>query len=631
MALKVFKPRFTKPEKGNPYFNTISNGGYSTAIKGSPTDKDCDVLSNCFTGDTRIITRNGIVSLESIVGTVVDVLCFDGVYRPARCSYFGKQPIMNIRFGTGISYNTTWNHRWLVYKVSSWEKHKYISSSFVETKDLHKGCYIPFAKCVIGENIPIEAIQHGFIYGDGTVYNKRFTEAVVCGEKRTYMKPYFKDSTHHTIDKRGIDYYYPYPGHYKHAPKINESSLEYLKGFIIGLLAADGCVDKYGCVSISTTNLHNAQNIYEICSVLGFVCKLSKDIRDTNFKLNSVLYRILIKKHSITSDMLINPIHKKRLQELDSKISCSHVKNMTDLNCFSDVYCMEEPVTHTFTLEGGIVTGNCVGFAFGRFNEIGNNTKMTYLEPRNAERFYDIAIAQGMTVSDKPSIGACMVWQKGPTRDPKGADGAGHVAIVEQVISDTEVITSESGWNSQTPFWTQTRKLGSNKNWGNGDAYKFLGFIKHPDIDSSTRIDDSGTNPTEPYLITLTAGTPIYSITGTVVVQVGTITQTTKYTIVDETVVNNQKYGKLKSGAGWVLLETIVKPVHPTVMRLGDSGVDVLKLQKRLIELGYLYKDCANSKFDRLTLCGVTGYQLEAGLQVDGVCGPATQKSLGLV
>lgn len=42
-----FEPRLTKPEKGNPYYNTKSNGGYSTAIKGSPTDKDCNVLANC--------------------------------------------------------------------------------------------------------------------------------------------------------------------------------------------------------------------------------------------------------------------------------------------------------------------------------------------------------------------------------------------------------------------------------------------------------------------------------------------------------------------------------------------------------------------------------------------------------
>ena len=42
----VFKPRLTRPEKGNKYYNTISNGGYSKAIKGKPTDSQCDVLSN---------------------------------------------------------------------------------------------------------------------------------------------------------------------------------------------------------------------------------------------------------------------------------------------------------------------------------------------------------------------------------------------------------------------------------------------------------------------------------------------------------------------------------------------------------------------------------------------------------
>ena len=28
----AYKPRLTKPEKGNPYYNTKANGGYSHAI-----------------------------------------------------------------------------------------------------------------------------------------------------------------------------------------------------------------------------------------------------------------------------------------------------------------------------------------------------------------------------------------------------------------------------------------------------------------------------------------------------------------------------------------------------------------------------------------------------------------------
>jgi len=39
--------RKSKPEKGNKFYNTISNGGLSKCIKGKPTVKDLDVLCNC--------------------------------------------------------------------------------------------------------------------------------------------------------------------------------------------------------------------------------------------------------------------------------------------------------------------------------------------------------------------------------------------------------------------------------------------------------------------------------------------------------------------------------------------------------------------------------------------------------
>lgn len=121
------------------------------------------------------------------------------------------------------------------------------------------------------------------------------------------------------------------------------------------------------------------------------------------------------------------------------------------------------------------VLANCVGYAYGRFNEIGNWGSCKYLRPVNAENF--IQYASGLEVGQTPRLGACMVWRKGATLD--GGDGAGHVAIVEKVVSSTEVYTSESGWNS-TAFWNQTRKKGSDGNWGQSSAYHFLGFIYNP-------------------------------------------------------------------------------------------------------------------------------------------------------
>jgi peptidoglycan hydrolase-like protein with peptidoglycan-binding domain len=130
------------------------------------------------------------------------------------------------------------------------------------------------------------------------------------------------------------------------------------------------------------------------------------------------------------------------------------------------------------------VLHNCVGYAYGRFNEIGNYGYCKYLAPVNAENF--IQYKGSCEVGQTPRVGACMVWQKGSTLD--GSDGAGHVAIVEKVISDTEVVTSESGWKSAQPFWTQTRKKGSNGRWGASSAYKFLGFIYNPAVKETNTI-----------------------------------------------------------------------------------------------------------------------------------------------
>lgn len=152
------------------------------------------------------------------------------------------------------------------------------------------------------------------------------------------------------------------------------------------------------------------------------------------------------------------------------------------------------------------VLSNCVGYAYARFNEIvyqllgeegmkklfkenggdlkdlKSNNKMPLLQPLNAENFYDVALSQGLEITQIPSVGSVMVWQKGNTRSY--VDGAGHVAAVEEVVAPTCVRTSESGWGCNNPFWTQLRYKG-NGNWGAGNEYKFLGFIKNPAVDAS--------------------------------------------------------------------------------------------------------------------------------------------------
>lgn len=125
------------------------------------------------------------------------------------------------------------------------------------------------------------------------------------------------------------------------------------------------------------------------------------------------------------------------------------------------------------------VLSNCVGWASGRFNQIynilnGTSGVMKYPFACNAGNFIEKAKEFGLSYGAEPQVGAIMCWSKD--------GGAGHVAIVEKVLSATKVYTSESGWNCNTKFWNKTREKGSNGNWGASSAYHFRGFIYNPAV-----------------------------------------------------------------------------------------------------------------------------------------------------
>lgn len=140
--------------------------------------------------------------------------------------------------------------------------------------------------------------------------------------------------------------------------------------------------------------------------------------------------------------------------------------------------------------QDGVLTtlSNCVGWAVGRFNEIGGYKCCKYLGSTNAENFVNLAEKQGLTVQKNPTLGGCMVWSKGKVGN--GADGAGHVAIVERINPDGSIVTSESGYNYRV-FYTTTR---SGSNWGQSSAYTYLGCIVNPAVKEN---ESMPTVPTE--------------------------------------------------------------------------------------------------------------------------------------
>ena len=190
------------------------------------------------------------------------------------------------------------------------------------------------------------------------------------------------------------------------------------------------------------------------------------------------------------------------------------------------------------------VLANCVGYAYGRFHEIAGNPKMDMFDPVNAENLFANAKKHGLKTGSKPKLGALIVWQKGATLS--SSDGAGHVAVVESISDNGNILTSESGYGAKSPWWTTTRK----PPYAYKAGYKLLGYVYQP-----------------------------------VVIPVGTI-------------------------------------------KKGDRGNNVIWMQEQLFLKGYLRSTEIDGYFGNITLGGVCAFQLESGLDVDGICGAKTKAAL---
>lgn len=126
---------------------------------------------------------------------------------------------------------------------------------------------------------------------------------------------------------------------------------------------------------------------------------------------------------------------------------------------------------------------NCTCYAYGRAWElIGSKPKLSL---RNAESWFNDPVcpyAKGQT----PKLGAIMVWAKGVVGN--GNDGAGHVAVVEEIYEDGSVRTSNSAWGG-TIFYLKTIAKGYYLS-----GYRFLGFIYLP-VEFEAPKSSYGVNP----------------------------------------------------------------------------------------------------------------------------------------
>jgi surface antigen len=129
-------------------------------------------------------------------------------------------------------------------------------------------------------------------------------------------------------------------------------------------------------------------------------------------------------------------------------------------------------------LLSGSVLPNCTGYAWGRFCECqGETVRTCKLSTGDAGNWY--YKNDGYKRGNTPKLGAVICWSD--------IDGAGHVAIVEKVEDNGDILTSNSAYKGKEFFLKTIKK---SKGYSFGYGYTFQGFIYNPTefIDPDTPI-----------------------------------------------------------------------------------------------------------------------------------------------
>jgi len=327
----------------------------------------------CFRGDTRVVARDGIYEICELEGKEVDVLSEGGVYRPAKFKRFGIQELMEVEFSDGRTVLATPEHQWIVESNGG--------SIRVPTTQLAGRCIErTVAERPERGNGYSEGVRHGFVFGDGSTYNKhrenQFSVANFYGDK-TELLPYFEGFGG---EPRKYEYSYGaavikihgLPAHYKQLPDP-EVSAEYWYGFVSGFLAADGSVDTHGCVILTQEAKETLASIVEQLPRIGMVAgpirgytqerTLPEYDGEQRSGETTMHYVTLLKRFMQPEDLLLSG-HRAKFEDKWKATNYGkyiHVKSVKETGIVEDVYCCVEHETHSFVIENGILTGNCYG------------------------------------------------------------------------------------------------------------------------------------------------------------------------------------------------------------------------------------------------------------------------------
>lgn len=245
------------------------------------------------------------------------------------------------------------------------------------------------------------------------------------------------------------------------------------------------------------------------------------------------------------------------------------------------------------TAWSGSVLANCTGYVHGRWMELGNTNSDYNLSLGNANSYY--GHSDGYSRGREPKLGAILCL---------GGGSAGHVAIVEEILENGDIMCSESNYGRTTFEYVRRYKSTGYMRSG-GTVGGFQGFIYHPNLEpkyytiTCNNCTASTYSATQGTVVTITATIPSgYQLTGWSCsgVTVGgnpttwsftqpatNVTVTAVLTRVYNITCNNCYSNYSYASAGTTITITAKKPAGYKIFKWSFSGVSISVSNKTVI------------------------------------------------
>lgn len=329
------------------------------------------VYHNCFSGDVRFLTKTGTHSLEEVAGTTQQVLGSKGHWTDASIESFGEQETYLVtltRNGRRKTVRATAGHRWFKQGRRPQRSH----AAEATTMDLVAGdALVSTYRVNQTHHIRPSAIgaQAGIVFGDGNIEGKAQNVSGVSlwGGKDAQLLKWFPHSPTRVVASaagvagiRVCDL----PRSFKSAPDLGEG-LTYLYGWLAGYFAADGTVSKTGTARLDSNTKSHLVLAQDVCHLLGIKTTEINEQQRTGFGGEFTGYSLILNVSDLTDEFFLIGEHGNRaagrLSRTDPPTPSQWIVESVEASGeVEQVYCAVVPDGQSFTLEGNLLTGNCV-------------------------------------------------------------------------------------------------------------------------------------------------------------------------------------------------------------------------------------------------------------------------------